>query len=91
MAWLPDTNVWIQILKRPGTDVEQRLHSHSPDQIRLCSVVKAELWHGAYKYERTEKRLAVLGELFAAFVSLPFDDDAEAAKDDVYRSIKEII
>ena len=76
MEWLPDTNVWIQVLKKPGGMLEQKLLSHSPDQIILCSVVKAELWHGAHKYGRTDRRLAALEELFAAFVSLPFDDAA---------------
>ena len=31
---------------------------------------------GAHKYERRDRRLAVLAKLFAAFVSLPFDDSA---------------
>jgi tRNA(fMet)-specific endonuclease VapC len=76
MAWLLDTNAWIQILKRPGGSLEQVVISHSPDDILLCSVVKAELWHGALKYERRDRRLAVLAKLFAAFLSFPFDDDA---------------
>jgi len=76
MAWLPDTNVWIQVLKQPGGRLEQTVLSHPPDHILLCSVVKAELWHGAHKYGRTDRRLAVLAKLFAGLVSLPFDDDA---------------
>lgn len=73
MPWLPDTNVWIQLLKHPGGSVESRLLSHSPTEIRLCSIVKAELWHGAMKYERTDRRVAALAKLFGGFVSLPFD------------------
>jgi tRNA(fMet)-specific endonuclease VapC len=41
-----------------------------------CSVVKAELWHGAHKYERRERRLIALEKLFQPFVSLPFDNAA---------------
>lgn len=37
---------------------------------------RAELWHGAHKYGRTDRRLTALEKLFAAFVSLPFDDAA---------------
>ncbi|MDA1049607.1 MAG: type II toxin-antitoxin system VapC family toxin [Planctomycetota bacterium] len=37
---------------------------------------KSPVWHGAYKYGNTERRLKVLEELFAGFVSLPFDDSA---------------
>jgi tRNA(fMet)-specific endonuclease VapC len=39
-------------------------------------VVKAELWHGAHKYERRERRLIALEKMFQPFVSLPFDDAA---------------
>ena len=76
MAWLLDTNAWIQHLKNPGGPIEQRLNQLSPSDILLCSVDKAELWHGAHKYERTERRLIALQNLFQPFVSLPFDDAA---------------
>ena len=76
MAWLLDTNAWIHHLKNPGGSIEQRLNRVSPSEILLCSVVKAELWHGAHKYERRERRLIALQNLFQPFVSLPFDDEA---------------
>ena len=44
MAWLLDTNAWIQILKRPGGTLGEAVVSHPPDEILLCSVVKGELW-----------------------------------------------
>ncbi len=76
MAWLLDTNAWINHLKNPGGRIEQRLQRIQPAELRLCSVVKAELWHGAHKYERRERRLAALENLFQHVVSLPFDDAA---------------
>ncbi len=76
MAWLLDTNAWIHHLKSPGSPIEQRLNRVSPSEILLCSIVKAELWHGANKYERRERRLAALSNVFQYFVSLPFDDSA---------------
>lgn len=76
MAWLLDTNAWITHLKQPGGPIEQRLSQVLPAEILLCSVVKAELWYGAHKYERKERRLMVLAALFGQFISLPFDDDA---------------
>lgn len=76
MAWLPDTNVWITILKNPGGNLEQAVLSHPPNEIFLCSVVKAELWHGANKYANTIRRLKNLEKMFSGFVSLAFDDDA---------------
>src|SRR5690242_13771039 len=76
MAWLLDTNAWIYHLKNPGGPIEQRLNRLSPSDILFCSVVKAELWRGAHKYERRERRLIALENLFQPFVSLPFDDAA---------------
>lgn len=76
MAWLLDTNAWIQHLKNPGAPVEQHLNRVSPSEIFLCAVVKAELWHGAHKYERRERRRIALHNLFQPFTSLPFDDAA---------------
>ena len=76
MACLLDTNAWIHHLKNPRGPIEQRLNRVSPSEILLCSIVKAELWHGANKYERRERRLAALTNIFQHFTSLPFDDAA---------------
>ncbi len=76
MAYLPDTNVWISLLKDPGGKLAARVQAEFPTTILLCSVVKAELWHGAQKYGNRERRERALGMLFAPFGSLPFDDAA---------------
>ena len=79
MAWLLDTNAWISFLKpeQPGGKaIANRLASLQENDILLCSVVKAELWHGAEKYTNREARLARLAEVFARYLSLPFDDTA---------------
>ncbi len=76
MAFLPDTNVWISLLKNPTSKLDARVRSHSLSDILLCSVVKAELWHGAEKYGNREQRQRALEMLFAPFASLPFDDVA---------------
>ena len=76
MAFLPDTHVWILLLKNPGGKLEAKVRSHPVSEIFLCAVVKAELWHGAEKYGNRERRRRALDMLFAPFVSLPFDDAA---------------
>ena len=88
MAWLLDTNAWIRHLKNPGGPIEQRLNQIPPSEIFLCSVVKAELWHGAHKYERRERRLTALRNLFQPFISLPFDDLAGGGKLNLLESLK---
>src|SRR5438132_12349298 len=74
MPWVLDTNAWIHYLKNPDSTVRVRLENHIPDDIRVCSVVKAELLHGAMKYGVPDRRLAVVREALAPYRSLPFDD-----------------
>lgn len=76
MAFLPDTNLWISLLKNPGGKTESMLRSQPVSDILFCAVVKAELWHGAEKYGNRERRRRALDMLFAPFASLPFDDAA---------------
>ena len=76
MAWLLDTNAWIVYLKSAQSPVRSRLEKLKPSDVLLCSVVKAELLHGAGKYGDRERRLAVLTSLFCPYASLPFDDNA---------------
>jgi len=79
MAWLLDTNAWIQFLKpgqAAGQSIANRLSELEEGDVLLCAVVKAELWHGAEKYSLREVRLARLAEVFGRYRSLPFDDVA---------------
>ena len=76
MPYLPDTNIWIYHLKKRGGALESRLRQVASREIYFCSVVKAELWHGAEKYSLPEQRREALSTLFAPCESLPFDDDA---------------
>jgi tRNA(fMet)-specific endonuclease VapC len=76
MPFLPDTNLWISLLKNPGGKLDAKVCSQPVSEILLCAVVKAELWHGAEKYGNRERRLRALEMLFAPFASLPFDDAA---------------
>lgn len=76
MIFLPDTNVWIHFLNPGENLVKARFLSVDPASIRICSVVKAELYYGAMKSNRTAENLLLLEDLFVNFESLPFDDDA---------------
>jgi tRNA(fMet)-specific endonuclease VapC len=51
----------------------------SPQDLSLCSAVKAELLYGAAKSNLAERTLARLKIFFDVFTSLPFDDRAAAA------------
>lgn len=69
-----DTNACIRILNQSSLPLVQRLAQHEPAEIRLSSVVKAELLFGARRSERVRENLELLARFFAPFVCLPFDD-----------------
>ena len=74
MTWLLDTNVWIMLIKHDTGRIGERLAASDTDDIRVCSVVKAELIHGAMGYGNPPRRMDVVDEAIAPFRSLPFDD-----------------
>ncbi len=50
MRWLLDSNAWIHYLNNPNSPVDLHLAERSPEEVHVCSVVKAELFHGARKH-----------------------------------------
>ena len=76
MRYLLDTNVWIHYLKNAASPVATRLRITPAIEVAVCSVVWAELLHGARKYERREERQIRVERTLAPYQSLPFDDAA---------------
>ncbi|MCC6124692.1 MAG: type II toxin-antitoxin system VapC family toxin [Pirellulales bacterium] len=76
MTYLLDTNAWISYLNSPASSVRDHLAKYSPQDIAICSVVKAELYFGAYNSTRCNANLALLTILFRGIQSYPFDDAA---------------
>jgi len=76
MRYLTDTNIWIHYLKNRGSPVEAKLRSTPVAEIAVCSVVWAELLHGARKYEKREERVARIFRTLSPYRSLAFDDAA---------------
>ncbi len=64
MIYLPDTNAWIRFLNAGSSKLQQRFKGTDPSEIRLCSVVKAELYYGAERSNRREENFRLLDELF---------------------------
>jgi tRNA(fMet)-specific endonuclease VapC len=73
---LLDTNICVAFLKRADKTVISRLHALGRDQIRLCSVVRAELLYGAHRSAKVAENVARLRDFFESLESLPFDDQA---------------
>ena len=76
MSYLLDTNSWIQFLNGRSESIRRRLESTKPQDIVLCSVVKAELLYGAMKSARPAENLAKIRSFIEPHTSFPFDDDA---------------
>ncbi len=72
--YLMDTNACIKILNDSSPTLVLRLKARHPSQIRLSSIVKAELTYGARRSARAAHNLGVLQRFFAPFRSVPFDD-----------------
>lgn len=72
--YLLDTNACVRLLNGRSPQLIERMRQHQPAEIVLCSVVKAELIHGAYRSSRVADNLRLLERFFAPFASLPFDD-----------------
>lgn len=75
VAYLLDTNVCIRVLNGHAQTVAA-LKSHTPDAIRLCSVVISELSYGAYHSANVAANLMRLRQFCGPYQSLPFDDRA---------------
>lgn len=79
MKYLLDTNAWAAFLNDPNSSVANRIDLTPLEDMVFCSVVKAELLYGARKGNRSDANLEILRDLFARFISVPFDDAAAQA------------
>lgn len=77
MTYLLDTNVWVALLRNTSPAVATRFKEEAlTGRIRSCSIVLAELRHGASRSAKpVENRLEVDG-LLAPFPCLSFNEDA---------------
>ena len=74
MLYLLDSNVWIEIRKAKNRQILDRFTRTPVSEMATCSPVRAELMHGAEKYETRDQRKATVTEALGKVVSLPFDD-----------------
>lgn len=74
MQYLLDTNVWIDYLKGVDVSIRSRILAAQPNSIFVCSVVVAELLHGAKKYGAADRRAGTVHRTLECYNSLPFDN-----------------
>lgn len=83
MMWLLDTNACIRYLKGRSEKLRARFDAVDPLQIRVCSVVKAELFFGAALSNDPAKTRARQELFLSRFSCLLFDDLAAEAYADI--------
>lgn len=77
--YLLDSNACIRLLNNSSPALVARMRQHKPDELALCSIVKAELVYGARRSRRTADNMRLLQRFFEPFHSLPFDDSCVPA------------
>ena len=84
MTYLLDTDICIDYLRGANAVIRERLLACSPNDVCLCSVVKAELLFGAHNSRKVAANLRRLSDFFGPFQSVSFDDGAA----EVYGSLR---
>lgn len=74
MTYLLDTNVCVEYLNGRSRQVIGALQRHTPADIVVCSIVKAELHYGVQRSKNPQDALAKLETFLGPYRSLPFDD-----------------
>jgi len=78
MTWHLDTNICIECLRGTSPLLKQALQNLEPSRIRIPSMVKAELFHGAAKSAQPERNRELVELFLAPFESAAFDDSSAA-------------
>jgi tRNA(fMet)-specific endonuclease VapC len=83
MIYLLDTNAWVHFLRKKNALVIQRIQSHQPSDLRVCSVTAAELFLGCLRSAKPVHNRAKVDSLLAPYICLPFDSAAADAFADI--------
>ena len=72
MKYFLDSNICIYFLKGIYPVLGQELLSHNPDDIRIPSIVQAELLYGALKSHKVKENMEMVREFLLPFKVVPF-------------------
>jgi len=76
MIYLLDTNAWIMYLSKRPSPMKERVRSAGPDQLRISTIVMAELLYGAHHSQQPEANLSLLAKVFSSVATVAFDAPA---------------
>ena len=76
MTYFLDTNVCIYLLNDKFRNIREKMASLSSSDIKISSVVAAELIYGAYKSTKVEYNLSRFEKFLSLYEIVPFDGSA---------------
>ena len=76
MTYLLDTNVCIEVIRRRGASIIERILSQPVGEIAIGTVTVAELEYGVAKSAQQARNKVALLQFLAPFEILPFDQEA---------------
>ena len=88
MSLLLDTNICIALLAHKDRALRERYLACGPDELFLCSVVKAELFFGARNSARVDENLRRLDQFWGPLACLSFDELAAAHYGEIRAGLK---
>ncbi len=79
MKYYLDTNICIYFLKGINENIKRKLLEKHPNEIKICSIVQAELLYGAEKSIKKEENLKNIKEFLFPFEIVSFgENEAES-------------
>ena len=89
MSWFLDSNICIECLRGRTPLIKQTLQSLEPAQIKIPSMVKAELIHGAAKSADPKRNRELVELLLAPFEMVAFDNAAAVEYGQIRHSLEQ--
>jgi len=71
-----DTNICIYFLKGISTNINLKLQQTNPNNIKIPSIVRAELLFGAEKSKRKKQNIELINKFLVPLEIIPFDNKA---------------
>jgi len=75
MIYYLDSNICVYFLKGLYPSIMENIQKINPNNIKIPSIVKAELLYGAEKSQQKSKNLSNINRFLEPFEIIPFDDD----------------
>lgn len=87
MIYYLDTNICVYFLKGLYPSIRDNIQNTNPHNIKIPSIVKAELLYGAEKSQQKTKNLSNINIFLEPFEIIPFDDDCSI----IYSKIRSLM